>query len=75
MGTVCLDGNMIMAKTDTLKLRLSTEEKQAFQEASALSGIALSAWIRERLRRAARSELLDSGRRVPFINYHGDERK
>ena len=35
-----------MSKTDTLKLRLSSEEKEAFQDAAKLSGIALSAWIR-----------------------------
>ena len=36
-------------KTDRVELRMSAEEKQAFQEAADLSGLALSAWVRERL--------------------------
>ena len=55
------------AKTDTLKLRLSAEEKEAFQDAAKLSGIALSAWMRERLRRAATRELEDAGREIAFL--------
>ena len=62
-----------MSKTDTLKLRLSAEEKQAFQEASELSGIALSAWIRERLRRAATRELEDAGREIAFLRSKGGD--
>jgi uncharacterized protein (DUF1778 family) len=54
-------------KKDTLQIRLELEEKQAFEKAAELSGIALSAWVRERLRRAARAELVDAGKRVPFI--------
>ena len=56
-----------MSKTDTLKLRLSAQEKEAFQEAAKLSGIALSAWIRERLRRIATRELEDAGREIAFL--------
>jgi uncharacterized protein (DUF1778 family) len=56
-----------MSKTDTLKLRLSSEEKEAFQDAAKLSGIALSAWIRERLRRTATRELEDAGREIAFL--------
>lgn len=56
-----------MAKTDSLKFRIQPTEKEAFQQAAALSGIALSAWIRERLRRAATKELEDAGRDVPFL--------
>jgi uncharacterized protein (DUF1778 family) len=58
-----------MPKTETLKLRLSQEEKAAFQEAADLSGIAMSAWIRERLRRAAVKELEDASRPVPFLRF------
>jgi uncharacterized protein (DUF1778 family) len=57
-----------MGKSDTLKLRLSTAEKMAFQDAAELSGIALSAWIRERLRRAATRELEDAGQRIAFLH-------
>lgn len=54
-------------KTATVQIRLDPAEKLAFEQAARLSGIALSAWMRERLRRAARAELVDSGRQVPFI--------
>ena len=54
-------------RTDLLQLRLSPDEKQAFQEAAALAGISLSAWVRERLRTAAIRELEGSGRSVPFV--------
>lgn len=57
---------MIM-KTDILKLRLQPEEKQAFQEAADIAGIALSAWVRERLRKTARRELEEAGRKVAFM--------
>ena len=53
-------------KTETLKMRLIPEEKDAFLAASELSGLTLSAWIRERLRRSARIELEEAGEKVPF---------
>jgi hypothetical protein len=56
-------------KTESVLIRASADEKTAFKEAAELAGIPLSAWIRERLRRAARSELIDGGRRVAFMNY------
>lgn len=54
-------------KTDTLQIRLQPKEKEAFEIAAQLSGIALSAWVRERLRRAAIKELADAGRQIPFL--------
>ena len=37
------------------------------------AGLALSAWVRERLRRVARKELQESGRAVPFLETsHGN---
>jgi uncharacterized protein (DUF1778 family) len=54
-------------KTELLKARATKIEKQAFQEAAELAGLPLSAWVRERLRRAARIELEDAGRRIPFV--------
>ncbi len=54
-------------KTDLMQLRLNPDEKKAFQEAADLAGIPLSAWVRERLRRTARIELVDAGLQVPFI--------
>lgn len=54
-------------KTDRVELRMSEREKRAFQIAADLSGIPLSAWIRERLRSAARRELIEAGQKVPFL--------
>ena len=54
-------------KTDSLQIRLQPKEKEAFELAAQLSGIALSAWVRERLRRAAIKDLTDAGRQVPFL--------
>ena len=54
-------------KTDELKLRLSPAEKKAFQDAAGVAGISVSAWMRERLRTAARHDLEDAGLQIPFI--------
>jgi uncharacterized protein (DUF1778 family) len=58
-------------KTASVEVRMTAEEKLGFQEAAELSGIALSAWIRERLRRAATRELEDAGRDIPFLKPRG----
>ncbi len=49
-----------------MELRLDAAEKRAFWDAASLSGMALSVWVRERLRKAARKELEDAGRPVAF---------
>ena len=54
-------------KSDLLQLRLQEAEKEAFQRAANLAGVALSAWVRERLRSAARRELVEAGEQVPFL--------
>jgi len=54
-------------KTEMIKIRASNGEKEAFEKAAQLAGIALSAWVRERLRGAARRELVDAGKQVPFL--------
>ena len=54
-------------KEEYLELRLDAAEKQAFWDAAALSGMALSVWVRERLRKAARKELEDAEKPVPFL--------
>jgi uncharacterized protein (DUF1778 family) len=54
-------------KTDTLQLRLQPNEKEAFEKAAQLAGIALSAWVRERLRRAAIRELGEAGQQIAFL--------
>jgi hypothetical protein len=53
-------------KTDLLQLRLLPMEKEAFQKAADLAGVALSAWVRERLRKAAVRELESAGLEIPF---------
>lgn len=54
-------------KADYLEVRLEPAEKEAFKEAADVVGLALSAWVRERLRRAARKDLEEAGREVPFL--------
>lgn len=56
-----------MQKSEIIRIRIASDEKSAFQNAADLSGISLSAWMRERLRRAARRELQDANRKVPFL--------
>jgi len=55
-------------KASFLQVRLDEAEKRAFNEAAELSGLALSAWVRERLRLLARKELEKVGRSVAFFN-------
>ena len=54
-------------KSQAILLRLGEAEKDGFRAASDLAGLDLSAWIRERLRAAARKELAGAGRDVPFL--------
>jgi hypothetical protein len=54
-------------KTMTLQIRLESDEKEAFEEAARLSGLALSSWVRERLRWAAIRELEGVGEPIPFV--------
>ncbi len=63
-----------MPRTDMLKFRVEPGEKEAFQQAAELAGIPLSTWVRERLRRAARIELEDAGRQIPFLKIQPEGR-
>jgi hypothetical protein len=54
-------------KTDNLQLRLHPKEKEAFEQAADLAGLPLSAWVRERLRKAAVRELEDASLPIPFL--------
>jgi hypothetical protein len=56
-----------MPKSQVLQIRLTDAEKQGFQEAADLAGIALSSWVRERLRLAAIRDLESAGRKIPFV--------
>jgi len=53
-------------KTELIKARATGPEKSAFQEAAELAGLPLSAWIRERLRKAAAAELEEAGQQIAF---------
>ncbi len=53
--------------TDYLEIRVGGEEKQAFKDAADLAGIPISAWVRERLRRAAVRELEEASIPVAFL--------
>jgi hypothetical protein len=50
-----------------MELRVTTAEKAGFEEAAGIAGLALSAWARERLRRAAIRELEEASRPIPFV--------
>lgn len=56
------------AKGEYLEVRLEATEKQAFRDAADLAGLDLSAWVRERLRSAARKELEVSDMPVAFMD-------
>jgi hypothetical protein len=56
-----------MAKSEFMKIRLTPQEKEGFEDAASLAGLSLSAWIRERLRITAIKELEDANRPIPFI--------
>ena len=54
-------------KTESILIRVSPEEKEAFRDAANLAGIPVSAWIRERLRLTTIRELEGAGYTVPFV--------
>ena len=54
-------------KSEAILLRLEMGEKEGFRAAADIAGIDLSAWMRERLRQAARRELEECNRPVPFL--------
>lgn len=55
-----------MTKSETMRIRVRDDEKAAFERAAEISGLPLSGWVRERLRRASRIELEDANEQVPF---------
>jgi len=61
-----------MAKASIMKLRIEDSEKEGFEKAAGLSGLSLSAWARERLRKAAVRELEEASLPIPFIEYKRD---
>ena len=57
----------IKRREELLQVRVAGDEKEAFEEAASLSGLALSAWVRERLRSVAARELEGAARPIPFL--------
>lgn len=56
-----------VTRADVLQIRLEPLEKKAFTDAAMLSGLGVSAWVRERLRRAAMKELEDAAMPIAFL--------
>lgn len=56
-----------MKKEKQLPIRVSVEEKEAFERAAEISGVGLSAWARQNLRRAAIDELQKVGETPEFL--------
>ena len=56
-----------MSRSETVKIRLTLEEKEGFKRAAELAGIPLSNWIRERLRRVATRELEEASIPITFL--------
>jgi uncharacterized protein (DUF1778 family) len=54
-------------KNVPLNIRVAATEKAAFERAAEIAGIALSSWIRERLRSAALRELDNVREAAPFL--------
>jgi hypothetical protein len=46
---------------------MEPREKKGFAQAAAVAGVPLAVWMRERLRRAARRELGEAQKEVPFL--------
>lgn len=58
-----------MTKSSWIKIRVDDREKRGFEEAAEITGLSVSAWMRERLRRAASQELREAQRPVPFLTF------
>jgi hypothetical protein len=56
-----------MKKQELLQVRVDSAEKEAFAIAADLAGIAMSAWVRERLRQTAARELEAASHPIPFL--------
>lgn len=54
-------------KDYNLQVRLTQAERDTLKVAANAAGLSVSAWLRDRLRRAARTELQSSGLKVPFL--------
>jgi uncharacterized protein (DUF1778 family) len=59
--------NSVLLKSESLLVRLEPDEKRAFSDAARLSGLDVSAWVRDRLRQVARKELEGADQPVAFL--------
>ena len=50
-------------------IRVAESEKVAFERAAEVAGVSVSAWVRERLRKAAKADLQEAGQPVPFLQH------
>lgn len=57
-----------MKKEKQIIIRVSEEEKQAFELAAEISGVGLSAWARQQLRTATIAELKTVGETPAFLS-------
>ena len=57
----------VTTRNDYLEIRVGTLEKQTFRDAAKLSGLPISSWVRERLRRAAVRELEEAALPIAFL--------
>ena len=58
-------------KDYNLQVRLTQAERETLNAVSTACGLSVSAWVRDRLRKAAREELQSSGIKVPFLETEG----
>ena len=54
-------------KEYNLQVRLTQAERDTLKAAAEAAGLSVSSWLRDRLRKAARTELQASGKKVPFL--------
>ena len=54
-------------RDELLVIRVQAQEREAFRQAAKIAGVPLSAWVRERLRKASIEESEQAGLRVPFL--------
>lgn len=55
-------------KDYSLQVRLTQGERTSIKAAADAAGLSTSAWLRDRMRKAARTELQAAGLRVAFLD-------
>ncbi len=64
---MCFFSTFVSMKDRKVIFKASEQEETAFKKAAELSGLTLSAWIRNKLRIEAKKELLEAGKEVDFL--------